>query len=144
MARIDLLFDALLQAGGSDLHLGVGYPPLMRQRGDLVEMREELITQEEMESLLFEIASPEQKKTIVENLDLDFAYAYGDKRALPRELLLQDDGAGGGLPHHPDQGPHARRPAMPAVHPQAVRAARRAWCSSRGRRARASRPRSPR
>src|ERR1700722_11397843 len=79
VARIDLLFDALLQAGGSDLHLGVNYPPLMRQRGDLVAMRDEPLTQHEMEVLLFEIASPEQKKTIVDNLDLDFAYAYGDK-----------------------------------------------------------------
>lgn len=79
MARIDLLFDALLGAGGSDLHLGVTYPPMMRLRGDLVPMREDPVTREEMEALLFEIASPEQKKTILENLDLDFAYAYSDR-----------------------------------------------------------------
>jgi twitching motility protein PilT len=79
MPRIDLLFDALLAAGGSDLHLGVAYPPMMRQRGQLVPMRDDPITIQEMEGLLFEIASPEQKKTILENLDLDFAYGYGDK-----------------------------------------------------------------
>jgi twitching motility protein PilT len=78
-ARIDALFDALLDQGGSDLHLGVGYPPLMRVRGDLTPMRDSPIDAQEMESLLFEIATPEQKKTIVETLDLDFAYAYGDK-----------------------------------------------------------------
>lgn len=78
-ARIDALFDALLAAGGSNLHLGVGYPPLMRVRGDLTPMRDRAMDPPEMESLLFEIATPEQKKTITETLDLDFAYAYGDK-----------------------------------------------------------------
>jgi twitching motility protein PilT len=79
VARIDALFDALLEAGGSDLHLGVGYPPTMRLRGQLVGMRPEPVHTEEMESLLFEIASPEQRQTILETLDLDFAYAYEQK-----------------------------------------------------------------
>lgn len=79
MARIDALFDVLISRGGSDLHLGVGYPPMMRLRGDLVDMRDEPVTTAEMETLLFEIATPEQQKTITEALDLDFAYAYADK-----------------------------------------------------------------
>jgi twitching motility protein PilT len=79
MARVDEFFDSLLAAGGSDLHLGVGYPPMMRARGDLVTMREELVDTEEMESLLFEIVTPEQRQTITETLDLDFAYAYEQK-----------------------------------------------------------------
>src|SRR5579859_7977837 len=79
MARIDALFDALLGAGGSDLHLGVGYPPMMRARGDLVAMRDEPIDAAEMESLLFEIVTPAQHQTITETLDLDFAYAYEQK-----------------------------------------------------------------
>jgi twitching motility protein PilT len=79
MARIDPLFDALIAAGGSDLHLGMGYPPLMRVRGELVAMRAEPMDADEMESLLFEITTPVQKKTIVDLHDLDFAYAYGQK-----------------------------------------------------------------
>jgi twitching motility protein PilT len=78
VARIDLLFDALINAGGSDLHLGVGYPPMMRLRGDLVGMRDDLLTRDEMESLLFEITTAEQKEIITRALDLDFAYAYAD------------------------------------------------------------------
>ena len=79
MPGIDLLFDALIAAGGSDLHLGVGYPPVMRQRGALVPMRDDPIDVDEMESLLFEIVTPAQRETIVGQLDLDFAYAYGDR-----------------------------------------------------------------
>jgi len=109
VARIDLLFDVLISKGGSDLHLGVGYPPMMRLRGDLVEMREDPVTTDEMETLLFEIATPEQQKTITEVLDLDFAYAYADRarfranyfykqtglaavfRTIPTKVLTLDD-----------------------------------------------------
>ncbi len=73
------LFDALLAKKGSDLHLGVDYPPLGRIRGDLVPLREAPITQDEMEELLFSITTPEQERTIREDLDLDFAYGYGTK-----------------------------------------------------------------
>jgi twitching motility protein PilT len=79
MARIDAFFDQLLAAGGSDLHLGINYPPLMRVRGDLVTMREGPMERPEMESLLFEITTEAQTRTILDTLDLDFAYAYADK-----------------------------------------------------------------
>ncbi|MGZ3477929.1 MAG: type IV pili twitching motility protein PilT, partial [Polyangiales bacterium] len=79
MAAIDELFDRLLEKGASDLHLGVGVPPLARSRGDLVPLRDEPLTKDELESMLYEIVSPEQRRTIDEDLDLDFAYALGDK-----------------------------------------------------------------
>lgn len=78
MAAIDRLFDELIKRKGSDLHLGVGYPPLVRARGEMTPAREEVLTTAEMESLLFEITSDTQKKQITETLDLDFAYAYED------------------------------------------------------------------
>jgi twitching motility protein PilT len=79
MAAIDAMFQQLMDRKGSDLHLGVGYPPLIRARGELIPLRDEPMTNEEIERLLFEITSPEQTKHITETLDLDFAYAYGDK-----------------------------------------------------------------
>src|SRR5258708_38437547 len=109
MARIDALFDQLLAAGGSDLHLGIQYPPLMRVRGSLVAMRETPLDAAEMKSLLLEITDEAQTRTILEALDLDFAYAYGDKarfranyfykttglaavfRTIPTKVLTLDD-----------------------------------------------------
>jgi twitching motility protein PilT len=78
-ARIDRLFDELLGRKGSDLHLGVAYPPMIRARGELVPLRDAPIDPDEMQELLFEIVTPAQKKQITEGLDLDFAYAYADK-----------------------------------------------------------------
>lgn len=79
MSAIDAIFDELLARGGSDLHLGVGLVPMGRIRGELVGLAPQPVSAERMEELLFEIVTPEQRRTIVEELDLDFAYAYGDK-----------------------------------------------------------------
>jgi twitching motility protein PilT len=109
MPRIDAMFDELISSGASDLHLSIGYPPMMRLRGELTAMREQPIDTAEMESLLFEIATPEQKTTIIEVLDLDFAYGHGTKarfranyfyktsglaavfRTIPSKVLTLDD-----------------------------------------------------
>jgi twitching motility protein PilT len=95
MARIDALFDMLIAAGGSDLHLGIGYPPLMRVRGDLTAMREAPLDAAEMQALLFEIVTPEQKKTIVETLDLDFAYGYAQKARFRANYFYKKTGLAG-------------------------------------------------
>jgi twitching motility protein PilT len=94
MPTIDLLFDALLSAGGSDLHLGVGYPPRMRLRGELVAMRDDPITSEEMQALLYELITPAQRETITRSLDLDFAYAYGSKARFRANYLYKTTGLG--------------------------------------------------
>ena len=81
---IDALFDQLLDQKGSDLHLAIGYPPLGRVRGELVSLREAVVDAAEMESWLFEIVNPDQKRQIVEELDLDFAYAHPRARFILR------------------------------------------------------------
>jgi twitching motility protein PilT len=78
-ARISAMFDTLLAEKGSDLHLGVGAPPLGRIRGKLTPLREAPLTAPEVEGMLFELVTPEQKLQITEELDLDFSYTYGVK-----------------------------------------------------------------
>ncbi len=79
MARIDRLFEELLLKKGSDLHLGVGHPPVGRINGTLTPLREGDVTSGEMAELLYEIVTPQQRKQIDEELDLDFAYAFGTR-----------------------------------------------------------------
>jgi twitching motility protein PilT len=80
MNRVDRLFDRLLDRGGSDLHLSIGYPPLARVRGALVPLRDEPITPAEMLDTLFEILDADQRDKINDELDLDFAYEYARAR----------------------------------------------------------------
>jgi twitching motility protein PilT len=109
MPAIDALFDGLLKEGGSDLHLGVGHPPLIRARGELRPLRDEILSSSELEGLLYEIVGPEQRRQIEEDLDLDFAYALGERarfranyfwkttgiaavfRTIPTKILSLDD-----------------------------------------------------
>ncbi len=109
MAQIDRLFDMLLEKKGSDLHLGVGYPPLGRIHGTLAPLLDAPLSAAQLESLLFEILDPAQQKQITEEIDLDFAYALGAKarfranyfykmtglaavfRTIPTKILSLDD-----------------------------------------------------
>jgi twitching motility protein PilT len=92
--RIARLLDDLLARKGSDLHLGIGYPPMARSRGELVAMRDEAVDAAEMEALLFEILSPEERARITGELDLDFAYAHGDKARFRANYFYKTTGLG--------------------------------------------------
>jgi len=76
--KIDGLFDELMKRGGSDLHLGAGYPPLARIRGDLVPLREQAIDAKALEDALVELINPAQRARLQAHLDLDFAHAHKD------------------------------------------------------------------
>jgi twitching motility protein PilT len=92
MANIDALFEKLLAKKGSDLHLGVGLPPLGRIRGELVPLRNNPVTGGEMDELLFEITSDEQRKHIEEEWDLDFAYQYGERARFRANYFFKQTG----------------------------------------------------
>jgi len=79
MARIDGLFEQLLEAKGSDLHLAVGQPPMARVRGQLMPLRDGVLSAADMQLLLFEITTSEQQHTIETEWDLDFAYQLGNR-----------------------------------------------------------------
>ena len=90
--RIAILFDKLLENKGSDLHLSIGQPPMGRIRGQLMALREALLGQQELEEMLFELTSPEQKRQIQEEWDLDFAYSYGDKARFRSNYFYKTSG----------------------------------------------------
>ena len=79
MAQIDQLFEHLLERKGSDLHLGVGVPPMGRIRGELVALTADPLSTGEIEALLLEITNEQQRKQILNEWDLDFAYQLGTR-----------------------------------------------------------------
>lgn len=68
------LLTMLVESGGSDLHLSVNSPPIIRVHGDLVRMQAPLITQEKLISILHPIMGYEQKEIYFKSGNLDFAY----------------------------------------------------------------------
>jgi twitching motility protein PilT len=94
MPRIDVLFDELLRRKGSDLHLAIGHPPLVRARGVLGPIREAAVDSAEMHALLFELLDDDQRRRFVEELDLDFAWAHGDRARFRANYFHKITGAG--------------------------------------------------
>lgn len=74
--HIDDLLRVMLERGGSDLHIAVGSPPGIRQRGELVpiENMRPLSPRDTMEMILG-LLSEEQRRRFETELELDFAYS---------------------------------------------------------------------
>ncbi len=72
--EVDKLFRALVKHEGSDLHLKVGRPPMIRFKGELRPLNRPPIDTEEMVSLLWPMLNERQKGIFEEEGGADFAY----------------------------------------------------------------------
>ena len=91
---IDPLFDRLLERGGSDLHLTPGYPPMFRIRGELVADGSKPLSSNDIETMLFPLLHPNQRKQFDDTGDLDFAHAHGTKARFRANYLKKLTGTG--------------------------------------------------
>jgi twitching motility protein PilT len=73
-SELNKYFKAAIKTQASDLHLKVGQPPKLRIYGDLKNTKGEVMTEERIEELVFEILTPAQKEFFNEHGTLDFAY----------------------------------------------------------------------
>jgi len=76
--QIEKLFKAAIKSDASDLHLKVGMPPKLRIHSKLKNTTGEPLSQEDIEELVFEIMTEDQKQYFMENGTLDFAYQVGE------------------------------------------------------------------
>ena len=90
--KIDVFFQALVDQGGSDLHLSEGEPPKVRVHGDVTAIREEPLTHEEMVELMEPICPPRLWKEFCEIGDADFAYEMDEKSRFRCNFMKQQRG----------------------------------------------------
>ena len=74
MAVIDTYFKEMKEREASDLHMVIGFPPLLRLRGDLVPTEHPVLTPESNRKILFEILPPKLQAYVEKNRDFDMAY----------------------------------------------------------------------
>lgn len=74
MATIDTYLKEMNERGASDIHMVIGFPPLLRLHGELERTDQPVLTPESNREILFEILTPEQQDYVEENRDLDMAY----------------------------------------------------------------------
>lgn len=76
---IQTLLKKTVERGASDLHLTVGAPPTLRIGGDLSPIADlGPLNPEEVESLVLDLTSEEQKDLLLTQKEIDFSFAYGD------------------------------------------------------------------
>ena len=71
---IEDLMEQLVEGGGSDLHIATGQPPYGRFSGQLKPMREEALSEEDCNKLIFAMLNNSQRKTLEQTWELDCAY----------------------------------------------------------------------
>lgn len=73
------LLSMVVEKDASDLHISVGYPAMIRIDGDLVNVGQEIVTDEIAEVLITPIL-PESKRELLEvNREVDLAYSFKDQ-----------------------------------------------------------------
>jgi twitching motility protein PilT len=73
-AEVDKLFRACVKLEGSDLHLKVGKPPIVRIKGTLRPLNREPIEDDEMRRLLYPLMNERSRRDFDENGGADFAH----------------------------------------------------------------------
>ena len=71
---VDKIFRAVCKLDGSDLHLKVGQPPMVRIRGELLPLNRGPIDDDEMVQLLFPLMAERHRKAVDETGGADFAH----------------------------------------------------------------------
>ena len=79
----------------SDLHLSVGFPPLLRIDGVLRKTDAPVLSMQDVEEMLQSILSVEQKKEFEKNKEMDFAYEYTGVGRFRVNLFTQMRGLAG-------------------------------------------------
>jgi len=75
------LFSETLRATASDLHLVVGYPPMLRVAGSLQPITGATpLTPADTESLIFSTFTEEEKDIFLTNKEVDYSVAFGTNR----------------------------------------------------------------
>lgn len=77
--RIEVLLEEVVKKKGSDLHLQVGLPPMLRVDGALVPASgADILTDEVVEALIFAILDEDQKQILLKDKEFDFSFAFGN------------------------------------------------------------------
>lgn len=74
MAQIDAFFKLMNDQGASDLHLVTGQQPVLRIQGELTRVKYKELDNDNLKSMLYEIAPEDKVKVFEETGDIDFAY----------------------------------------------------------------------
>jgi twitching motility protein PilT len=94
MAYIDQFLQIVVRQGASDLHIAEGQPPKIRTHGDIMAIRAEPISHDEVTRMLSEVCGKHNWEIFQKHGDLDFAYQMDEQSRFRCNYFKQSDGYG--------------------------------------------------
>lgn len=77
---ITSLFSEAIRTQASDIHLIVGYPPMIRIAGKLLPIGQNALSPADVATLIDSTLTPEEKELFATNKEIDYSVAYGTNR----------------------------------------------------------------
>jgi twitching motility protein PilT len=115
MAKIDAFFKLMHEQKASDLHLVAGQPPMLRIVGDIERVKYNVLGNDELRAMLYEIAPEEKVKLFEETGDVDFGYEIPGLARYRANFFMQKNGIGAVFREIPDKIMTAQQLGMPPV-----------------------------
>jgi twitching motility protein PilT len=102
---IDDYLKELMEKGGSDLHLRVGRPAIIRIGGNPLQLEFPPFTQKSLEALVVPMLTENQKQILQKRRAVDFTYEYQDAIKFRCSLFFQEGMIGGVMKLAPESMP---------------------------------------
>ncbi|MEE4359382.1 MAG: type IV pilus twitching motility protein PilT [Desulfococcaceae bacterium] len=118
MARIDAFFKLMNDQGASDLHLVSGQPPALRLRGDIERVKYKTMENDDLKSMLYEIAPEDKIKVFEETGDVDFGYEIPGLARYRANFFMQKYGCAAVFREIPSTILSAEQLGLPPVIPK--------------------------
>lgn len=115
MAKIDAFFQLMHDQGASDLHLVTGQQPALRIRGDIERIKYNVLDNDELKAMLYEIAPEHKVKQFEEAGDVDFAYEIPNLARYRANFFMQKYGVAAVFREVPTKIMTAQQLGLPPV-----------------------------
>ncbi len=115
MAKIDAFIHLMHEQGASDLHLISGQQPAIRIRGDIERIKYDILTNDALKVLLYEITPEHKIKFFEETGDVDFAYEVPGLARYRVNYFQQKNGIGAVFREIPDKILSCAELGLPSV-----------------------------
>ncbi|MDI6742400.1 MAG: type IV pilus twitching motility protein PilT [Smithella sp.] len=115
MAKIDAFFNLMHDQGASDLHMVSGQQPAIRIRGDIERIKYDVLTNDSLKVLLYEITPEHKIKQFEETGDIDFAYEIPSLARYRVNFFQQKNGMAAVFREIPDKIQTCQQLGLPNV-----------------------------
>jgi twitching motility protein PilT len=115
MAKIDAFFKLMHEQGASDLHLVSGQQPALRILGEMERVKYQVLDNDMLRSMLYEIAPEDKIKVFEETGDVDFGYEIPNLARYRANFFMQRNGVAAVFREIPSKIMTAEQLGLPPV-----------------------------